>query len=200
MQHDMALANQLGLSSKCVSERHYKASYEKMTAGEAAKYITKRVGRKVLAKDVKALYMTHYGREPEWHHSGFYRGVSGKTMGRTFFLSDEEAQTLCDNYDAIVQKHADEQMRQEQEEVRKRENRVCGFYWTWDYDYRGNYGKKRTFKVLHVYEGNELDAPSRNFTPCTEEQLAAVRPHVDKQYFGWDEPSINDFIKEENGN
>lgn len=87
----MALANQLGLSSKCVSERHYAASQVKMTAGEAAKYITKRVGRKVLAKDVKAPYLAHYGREPEWHHSGFYQGGSGKTMGRTFFLSDEEA-------------------------------------------------------------------------------------------------------------
>lgn len=192
----MALANNMGLSAKCVSERHYYASQEKMTAGEAAKYITKRVGTKVLAKDVKCLYLTHYGREPEWHHSGFYRGGNGKTMGRTFFLSEEEAQTIADNYQAIVQKYADEQMRRDQEEQRKRENRVCGFYWTWDYDYKGNYGKKRTFKVLHVYEGNELDAPSRNFTTCTPEQLKAVRPHVGKQYFGWDEPSITEFCKE----
>lgn len=185
------------MKHKCVSERHFAASQVKMTAGEAAKYITKRVGTKVLAKDVKCLYLAHYGREPEWHHSGFYRGGNGKTMGRTFFLSEEEAQTISDNYAAILQQYADDQMRRDLEEQRKRENRVCGFYWTWDYDYKGNYGKKRTFKVMHVYEGNELDAPSRNFTTCTPEQLEAVRPHVGKHYFGWDEPSINDFCKED---
>ncbi len=181
------------MEHKCVSERHYAASQEKLTAGEAAKYITKRVGSKVLAKDVKCLYLTHYGREPEWHHSGFYQGGRGKTMGRTFFLSEEEAQTLADHYAALVQKHTDQQMRREQEEHRKSGHRVCGFYWTWDHDYKGNYGKKRTFKVLQVYEGDELNAPARNFTPCTPEQLEAIRPHVGRQYFGWEEPSINDF-------
>ena len=182
------------MKHKCVSERHYAASQVKLTAGEAAKLLTKKVGSKVLAKDVKSLYITHYGREPEWHHSGFYQGGSGKTMGRTFFLSEEEVQTLADNYQAILQKAADEQMRRDMEEKRQRENRVCGFYWTWDYDYRGNYGKKRTYKVLHVYEGTEWDKPGRNFTPCTEEQLEAIRPHVGKQYFGWDEPKLEEFI------
>lgn len=181
------------MKHKCVSKRHYAASQVKLTAGEAAKYITKQTGKKVLAKDVKSLYMTHYGREPEWHHSGFYTGGNGKTMGRTFFLTEEEAQTLADNYEATVQKYADEMMRKEVEERRQRETRVYGFYWTWDYDYGGRYGKKRTFKVLHVYEGDGFRKP-RNFTPCNAEQLDAIRPHVGKQYFGWDEPKMEEFV------
>lgn len=82
------LANEVGLSNKCVSERHHYASQHKLTAGEAGKRMTKALKEKVSAKDVKSLYVAHYGREPEWHHSGFYRNTTGRTMGRTFFLID----------------------------------------------------------------------------------------------------------------
>lgn len=181
------------MKHKCVSERHYAASQVKLTAGEAAKSLTKKVGTKVLAKDVKSLYMTHYGREPEWHHSGFYTGGNGKTMGRTFFLSEEEVQTLADNYKAIVQKRADDIARQEEKERRQRETKVTGFYYTWDYDYKGNYGRKRTYKVLHAYEGNELNKP-RNFTPCDAETFEKVKAKEGKQYFGWDEPKMEEFV------
>ena len=116
------LAYQTGLSTKCVSERHVYASREKMTAGDAAKLLTKRLGTKVLAKEVKCLYMTHYGHEPEWHHSGFYRGSNGRTMGRTFFLSEEEVQVLADNFAAIRQQFDAECMRKERV--------VTGFFWT----------------------------------------------------------------------
>lgn len=181
------------MKHKCVSERHYAASQVKLTAGEAAKSLTKKVGTKVLAKDVKCLYMTHYGREPEWHHSGFYSGTGGKTMGRTFFLSEEEVQTLADNYQAIVQKRADEIARQEEEKRRKRETKVMGFYYTWSHDYGGRYGKKRTYKVLHAYEGDELSMP-HNFTSCDAETFGKVKANEGKQYFGWDEPKLEEFV------
>ena len=83
----MALANQLGLTHKVVSERHYMASQTLLTAGDAAKFITKAVGRKVSAKDVKLLYELQFVSEMEWHHSGFFSGTSGQTMGRTYFIS-----------------------------------------------------------------------------------------------------------------
>lgn len=106
------LAKQLGLTNKVVSERHYYTSQTKLTAGEAAKAISKHTGKKVLAKDVKELYQVRYGREAEWHHSGFYRDNNGKTMGRTFFLSGEEVEELANNYDEICAKR-DEQVRKE---------------------------------------------------------------------------------------
>lgn len=186
------LAYQTGLSSKCVSERHIYASRNKMTAGDAAKRMTKALGTKVLAKDVKELYIAHYGREAEWHHSGFYKDGGGKTMGRTFFLSEEEVQTLIDNYASLYQKRADNILHQEAEEKRQRETNVAGFYYTWDYDYRGNYGRKRTFKVLHTYEGSEHGKP-KNFTACDASLLPAIKAKEGKQYFGWDEPSVAEF-------
>lgn len=186
------LAYQTGLSNKCVSERHVYASRNKLTAGDAAKKMTRALGTKVLTKDVKELYQTHYNREAEWHHSGFYHGGSGRTMGRTFFLSEEEVQTLIDNYATLVQKRADNILRQETEEKRQRETKVTGFYWTWDYDYGGKYGRKRTFKVLHAYEGSELNKP-KNFTACNAALLPAVKAADGRQYFGWDEPSVAEF-------
>ncbi len=186
------LAYKKGISSKCVSERHVYASQRKLTAGEAAKLLTKKVGAKVLAREVKELYITHYGIEPEWHHSGFYRGANGNAMGRTFFLSEDEVRTLADNYVAIVRKHADDVFRKEAELHRQVEATVMGFYWTWNYDYGGPYRKKRYFKVLHAYEGNELCRP-RNFTPCSADVLERVKVADGRKYFGWDEPKVEEF-------
>lgn len=185
------LAYELGIS-KCVSARHIYASYNKMTAGDAAKRLTKMVGSKVLSADVKELYQMYYHREAEWHHSGFYNGNSGRTMGRTFFLSDKEVQELADHYAELIQQRADNIVRKEAEEKRQRETEVMGFYWTWDHDYKGNYGRKRTFKVLHVYEGSEHDKP-KNFTTCDAVTFENIRANEGKQYFGWDEPKIEEF-------
>lgn len=185
------LAYNLGID-KCVSERHIYASQRKLTAGEAAKKLSKAIGDKVLAKEIKELYKVHFGRDPEWHHSGMYKNDNVKTMGRTFFLSDEEVQTIADNYKAILCKRDEAQQKRFAEEERKKNTSVTGFYYTWDYDYGGRYGKKRTYKVLHSYEGAEINTPA-NFTPCTPEALQSVRKNEGKKYFGWDEPTLSEF-------
>ena len=187
------LAYELGIN-KCVSERHIYASSRKLTAGNAAKQLTKLVGRKVLAADIKEFYQMHFHREAEWHHSGFYRGDSGKTMGRTFFISDEEVQELAEHYTELAQQRADTIARREAEEKRKRETKVMGFYWTWDYDYSGNHGKKRNHKVLQVYEGDELHKPN-HFTPCNAATLKRIKTVVGRKYYGWDEPKLGEFSK-----
>ena len=61
------LAKELGLTNKVVSERHYYASLHKLTAGEAAKDLSKVVGKKVSAEDIKELYTEQFGKEMEWH-------------------------------------------------------------------------------------------------------------------------------------
>lgn len=73
----MALANQFDLTNKVVSERHYLASQTRLTAGEAAKYITKVVGKRMSAKDVKLLYELQYGDEMEWHHMNSSQNLQG---------------------------------------------------------------------------------------------------------------------------
>jgi hypothetical protein len=186
------LAKEKGLTGKCVSERHYYASQSKLTAGEAARLLSRKTGSKMLAKDVKGLYLTHFGHEPEWHHSGFYQGAGGRTMGRTFFLSEEEVDVLAENYVAITKKMADDILRKENEERRKRETVVMGFYYTWESDYGGRYGRKQNYKVLHSYEGNELHMPD-DFTPCDAETFEKVKAKEGKRYYGWDEPKIQEF-------
>lgn len=187
------LAYELGIN-KCVSERHIYASSCKLTAGSAAKKLTKLVGCKVLAADIKEFYQMHFHREAEWHHSGFYHGDSGKTMGRTFFISDEEVQELAEHYAELAQQRAEAIACKESEKKRQRETKLMGFYWTWDYDYSGNHGKKRNHKVLHAYEGDELNQPD-HFTPCNAATLKRVKTVVGRKYYGWDEPKLEEFSK-----
>lgn len=180
------------MKHKCVSERHFYASQTKLTAGEAAKVISKNTGKKVLANDVKALFKAHYGREAEWHHSGFYNGSQGRTMGRTFFLDEEQVNELTEHYDEIFAKLKETAQREAEELDRQKSTIVQGFYWTWGHDYGGRYGKKRSYKVLQAYEGNEANKPV-NFTPCSPEVMDKVKAAAGRKYFGWDEPSLSEF-------
>ena len=47
-----------------------------------------------------------YGREPEWHHSGFYKaaGMRKKTMGRTFFFEVDELDVLAGQWGLLETK------------------------------------------------------------------------------------------------
>ena len=68
-------------TGKYVSERHAEASAEgKLTSGKIAGMLSKKFGKKITAKEVKPF-------ASEWHHSGFYQGNRGSTMGRTYFFA-----------------------------------------------------------------------------------------------------------------
>lgn len=181
----MALANQNGLSNKCVSERHYYASKEKHTAGEASK-ILKKQGIQLKAKELVEAYKLLNGQEPEWHHAGFYKNNGRSTMGRTFFFSDEEVNEMIERWSEIENL----MLQKAEKEKEMAETTVYGFYYKWNHDYSGKYGKKRNYKVLKWYEGNELDIP-RNFTECDQNFYEAYK-HISASYYGWDEPTISD--------
>ncbi|MDD5013648.1 MAG: hypothetical protein PHW73_00920 [Atribacterota bacterium] len=181
------LANQVGLSDKYVSERHAIASQSKFTAGEASK-ILKKQGINYSAKEVIKAYKLFHGYEPEWHHAGFYKNNGKSTMGRTFFFTESEIEEISTHQDEINQKFAQEIA----ENQKKSETIIIGFYYIWDYDYSGNYGKKRNHKVLAVYEGNELNIP-KNFTSCNQLQFENAKSKVGRKYYGWDEPLISEF-------
>lgn len=72
-------------TGKYVSERHAVARSEgKLTAGEMAKKLNNqfKIEPKIKATELK-LFAT------EWHHSGFYKGGGGSTMGRTYFFNPD---------------------------------------------------------------------------------------------------------------
>lgn len=177
----MALASHIGLTDKHVSERHYYASQNKLTIGQVAAKLRKQ-GNKVYAKGLLSLYKKIYNRDPEWHHSGFYKSQGGKTMGRTFFLNEKEITELSNNLNLIIDTPKEKQI----------EIQVCGFYYDWDYDYSGYRGKKRNYKVLQAYRGSISNTP-KNFTQCTEEQFLNVQKNEGKKYYGWDEPREYEF-------
>ncbi len=178
----MALANQLGLTNKVVSERHYIASQTMLTAGESAKLITKAVGTKVSVKDLKLLYELHNGSHMEWHHSGFFSSTSGRTMGRTYFISPDETQSIIDNFDTlfpILEEH-----KKSEEEV------VCAFYWIWKN--QGSNRRPRWCKVLKTYEGKKSCLP-KNSTVCERNVYEVAKKAEGRIYTGWNEPSMSEF-------
>lgn len=186
----MGLANQTGLSNKVVSERHHYASQVKMTAGEAAKQLSKTLGVKISAKEIVEMYKILHGRDPEWHHSGFYKANGKKsTMGRTFFFDESQVSDLADKQEEIKAK----KLQKEEAERIKRETIVQGFYFYWSHDYSGYRGKKRNYKVLGTYSGSEAEKPS-NFTATSPEVFEKAKASEGRKYYGWDEPLQSEFI------
>ena len=158
------LANAIGLSEKFVSERHAIASQTKFTAGEAAAKLSKLMDQKISAKQLVEGFTLINGMEPEWHHSGFYKPQTGKRkiMGRTFFFTEKQIDEIAHEWFVVSEKILD----REKEIERKKETMIYGFYFSWTHDYSGNYGKKRNYKVLKIYEGPEISKPN-NFTACS---------------------------------
>lgn len=178
-------ANGGGLASnitgKCQSNRHALASLDasKCTVGEFAQRMRKKHKIKISAKDVKAIYQHLFSAAPEWHHAGFKPKSVGGGMAVTYFIKSEEFEAM--ELGVIGR-----------EKIIANPVKTIGFYFTWDSDYSGNYGKKRNFKVLSVYAGTEFDKP-RNFTPCNESEFEFAKLLAGKKYLGWDEPKLADF-------
>jgi hypothetical protein len=140
----------------------------KRTAGQVAQSL-RRSGHKITATMVKRVCT-------EWHHAGFIPGRKG--MARVYYTTLSNVEIL----DAI------EELNKKEEELYN--SVVTGFYYEWSFDYGGRYGKKRNYKVCRWYEGSELDKP-RNLTNCTREEFDKSALYEGKEFFGWDEPSLD---------
>ncbi len=182
----MALANELGLTSKVVSERHYLASLEKLTAGKAAAIISKATKVKISAKDLHMIYEKVLNEEMEWHHSGFYSGSNGRTMGRTYFIDYDEVEDIIKDFDRIygelvaLKKKADE--------------KVYAICWMWDTERAGSYFKyKRYIKRLYVYQGTRNKLP-KNAIECNESTYNAAKECEGRVYRGYDAPTLEEFM------
>lgn len=117
----------------------------KLTAGEAAKILSKKFGIKVLAKNIEHL-------ATEWHHAGVFKKYDGKVGGKKiYFFSLEELDRITV-----------EQLGVET---------VKGFYVGFEKYYDSTrYGRKRWKPVLRFWEGLESKTP-KNFTLLNEEQF-----------------------------
>lgn len=143
---------------------------EKRTAGQVAQSLRKK-GIQLYAKDIKPLLT-------EWHHAGFIHKSAGGGMARTFYT-----------------KKSDEEVLKEYEELQtkikiKQETKVTGFYYVWQSDYSGSYGKKRNFKVCKFFKGSELNRPKYNFIKCTEKEFENSDLYDGQKFYGWDEPKL----------
>lgn len=184
----------VSVSGKWTSVRHELARLEgKITAGEANKYM-KKAGIETTAKQIVEYYKVLNGREPEWHHAGFYKDKNKKsTMGRTFFFESEEVEELIENWQNIEIMKSQRQAEKEAETQRQIATQIKGFFYEWTSDYSGRYGKKRNYKVLRVYEGSEYCKPN-NFTALnTEAGFENAKANIGKAYYGWDEPQRGEF-------
>lgn len=87
-QNKMALS--IESTGKYTSSGHHNAELRGLkTAGEAAKIISKKTGKKITAKQIRS-------SADEWHHSGFYAGK----MGKTWFFKDSTIEFLIGWYSA----------------------------------------------------------------------------------------------------
>lgn len=181
------------VSGKYTSVRHERARIDgKHTAGESVK-ILKKQGIIISAKELVSDWKILTGSEPEWHHAGFYKPQNNKRkcMGRTFFFTDQNLYHYAANIDKI--KSIKDKI--EQDLKAKSLNLVAGFYWIWDHDYNGRYGKRVNFKRLCIYQGSELNAP-KGFVKCDFDEFACAEMFQGAKYYGWDEPSKSEFTKE----
>ncbi len=175
------------ISGKYTSVRHERARIDgKLTAGQAAVKVRKALNLKVSAKELVSGYKILFNRDPEWHHAGFYKPASGgrKAMGRTFFFDNSDVELLIARWSEV------ETLKEvrEVEHIRQIATNIIGYYYAWDYDYSGDYGRKKNYKVLHVFDGCEADKP-RNFTPCDRDLFDLATAVAGKKYYGWDEPT-----------
>lgn len=80
------LANQKGTSSNWLSETPNYPDQEKFKGD----YNSKNGSQKTPPKEMATAYSLLNGQEPEWEHTGFYKGEPASTGERTFFLDDED--------------------------------------------------------------------------------------------------------------
>jgi hypothetical protein len=168
--------------------RHERAKIDgKLTAGQAAAKVRKSLGLKISAKELVAGYKMLTGREPEWHHAGFYKPAAGgrKTMGRTFFFDDCDVELLISRWSEV---ETIKEVR-EVDHIRQIATNIIGYYYEWNYDYSGDYGRKKNYKVLRVFDGCEADKP-KNFIACDRDLFDLAASIVGKKYYGWDEPTV----------
>ena len=165
----MALANQLGISNKVVSENHHYASQSKLTAGEGAKKLSKLLDVKVGAKEIVSAYTLMHGRNPEWHHSGLFKNG----MGKTYFFTDAQIDDLAHNWYKVSQLKEEEEVEQ-LKLIEEGKIIVKGWYVNFKHEKINQWGKMAYKPYLGVFEGAKANIPP-NFSPLSDGEYLSAK-------------------------
>ena len=113
----------------------------------------------------------------EWHHAGMLSKNYGGGMAKAYYTLKSDEQIVSE-------------FNELKAEIKKKENTLLtGFYWVWDHDYNGRYGKKQNYKVCKWFEGSELEQP-KNFVACEKLEFDNSNLYDGKKFYGWDEPTL----------
>jgi hypothetical protein len=138
------------------SNNFLKAEEEgKMTLGEAAKLINRKLKADLKAIDKKVMAIDLEGFSTEWHHAGVFKKYNGKLGGKkVYFLTKEQAESITLEQLANVW----DKKSQEQEEGKKE---VKGYFIRLEVSYGGAYGKKTWIPTMYAYSGTENGTPQK---------------------------------------
>lgn len=171
-------------SGKFESNRHFAAKRDpgKLTVGQFVQKV-----KRLTKLDTDLInYLIYSNFNLEWHHAGKLPKRYGGGMKKTYFINSDQIIDFCNNIDEYLKKREEKNIEIEQ----KKNTIIYGYYWVWDYDYGGRYGKKRWFKVLKFYSGSELDKP-KNFSPLSKERYDQLKEKEGEEYYGYDEPRFS---------
>jgi hypothetical protein len=162
--------------SQGVSNSHiYAKECGKITAGEAAKILSKKFAIKILAKDIKPL-------STEWHHSGAFKGNNGTLAGKTYFFTKEQV-------DSITLEKINQVNNQLISEKQALLINVQGWYIDFKKVSINRYGKLGWKPFLGIYEGEKGKAP-KSFVALTDEQMEIARLQKGRQLEPYEKPTF----------
>lgn len=152
-----------------------KLNAEKRTAGEVLKSLRKK-GLTIFLKEIKPLM-------EEWHHAGVLPKKFGGGMAKAYHTKKSDKMILFELHKLDLEKEASKKL----DDI-KRKNKIFGYYFVWDSDHSGRYGKKINFKVARFYKGSEFHKP-KNLTVISRYRYNKLKHNEGEKFYGWDEPN-----------
>lgn len=180
------------VTGKYTSVRHELAKMDgKLTAGEAAKKVSKILSQKISAKELVAANDL-LGRRTEWHHAGFYKSSSSRksTMGRTFFFDGDDVAYLVENWEKVSEKMAEKIA----EEKRKKETIVKGWFVCFKRESINRFGKLGYKPYLGLYEGTE-DCIPNHFTLLSDGEFLSAKLQEGRRLEAYESPKFESISK-----
>ncbi|HMG67889.1 MAG TPA: ATP-binding protein [Chitinophagaceae bacterium] len=76
--------------SNWLSEPHHYPDQGRPKADGSTRILSKKINKETLPNQMATTYSLLNGQEPEWEHTGFYKGEPASNTGRTFLLDEED--------------------------------------------------------------------------------------------------------------
>ena len=147
----------------------------KLTAGAAAKILTKKFGIKISAKDLKPL-------STEWHHAGHFKGFNGGQAGKTYFFTQDQVNQITPETIENSRKLLADKLVMESQDVK-------GWFVKFDRVRINSYGKLGYKPFLGIYEGPKGKAP-KSFIALSEEQFIIAKSQEGRAMEAYETPTF----------